>query len=55
MMDQAGLFAAVFSAILIGWILGKFPWAKVWTQFKNRGWRKAYMEGINLLLNQESD
>ena len=55
MLSELGLFAAVFAAISIGWVLGKFPWSKIWLRFRNRGWRKAYMEGINLLLNQESD
>ncbi|CAA0100556.1 Lipopolysaccharide assembly protein B [BD1-7 clade bacterium] len=55
MTSEIGLFLAVFLAIFIGWVLGKFPWSTFWKKFRNRGWRKAYMEGIHLLLNQESD
>ena len=50
-----GAFLAIFIAIAIGWLLGKFPLAKYWLNFQNRAWRKSYMEGIHLLLSEEPD
>ena len=54
-MSDWAIFLACFLAIAIGWLLGRFPVARLWQKFKNRGWRKSYMEGIHLLLNEEPD
>lgn len=54
-MFELKLFFAIFIAISIGWILGKFPIAKYWRRFRHRSWRKSYMEGIHLLLDDKPD
>ncbi len=54
-MLEFKLLIVLFFAIAIGWLLGKFPFSKYWRQFKNRSWRKSYMEGIHLLLDEKPD
>lgn len=54
-MFELKLLLAVFIAIGIGWLLGKFPLAQYWLRFKNRAWHQSYIQGIHLLLDEESD
>ena len=49
------IFLLCFLAIAIGWLLGRFPLSEFWRRFRNRGWHESYMQGIHLLLNEQSD
>lgn len=49
------LVAVVMLAIAIGWLLAKFPFQRVWRVIKYRSWRKAYMQGLRFLIDEESD
>lgn len=54
-MSDWNILFICFTAIAIGWLLGRFRLFDYWIKFKNRAWHKSYMEGIHLLLNEEPD
>ena len=54
-MAEWMVFLICFVAVALGWLLGRFSLYELWLRLKNRSWRKSYMEGIHLLLNEESD
>ncbi|MCY4045135.1 MAG: tetratricopeptide repeat protein [Cellvibrionales bacterium] len=49
------LFVIVFLALAVGWVLARIRHSSTYRRLRRRAWRKSYMEGIHLLLNEESD
>lgn len=49
------LFIVVLIAVATGWVLARIRHSSTYRRFRRRAWRKSYMEGIHLLLNEESD
>lgn len=49
------VFLICFIAIAVGWFLGKFPLRQYWQRWRNRGWHDAYMQVMQMLMNEQSD
>ena len=55
MSFEAVLFLAIFVALAIGYGIARITRSSYFRRLRRRAWRKSYMEGIHLLLNEESD
>lgn len=55
MWNDITVFVLVFIALFLGWLLSKFSVLDFLSKVKRRSWRRSYMQGIHLLLNEQSD
>jgi lipopolysaccharide biosynthesis regulator YciM len=55
MWNDISVFVLVFIALFLGWLLSKFSVLDFLSKVKRRSWRRSYMQGIHLLLKEQSD
>ncbi len=55
MSQETLLFFAIFIALVIGWGMARLTRSSYFRKVRRKAWRKSYMDGIHLLLNEESD
>lgn len=54
-MTNLFIFLLAFVAIIIGWLLGKFPLKKLYQYLRHRSWQRSYLQVLRLLLHEQTD